>query len=555
MQLSSTRRRLSASLLVLALGAAACGGSDDPETPAAGGGEAGGSFTISINNPENPLLPANTTESEGNQVMSALFTGLVEYNAETTEVEYSGVAESIESEDNTTWTVTLKPDWTFHDGTPVTAASFVDAWNYGALSTNAQGGSYFFANIAGYGDLQAETDDAGEIVAEPVATEMSGLTVVDDTTFTVELATPFAQFPVTVGYTAFYPLPESFYDDPEAFGVQPVGNGPFTASTPFAQDQGITLAKYADYAGEAALADTVEVQVISDLNTAYLEVQAGNLDILDTIPAEVITTAPDEFGDRFLTRPSSTFQYLGYPTYDPRFEDPRVRQAISMAIDRPAITEAIFNGTRVPAYSVISPVVDGSRNEDDGGPCEYCAYDPEAAASLLAETGFDTSQPIDLWFNAGGGHDAWVEAVGNQLRENLGLEYNLRGELEFAEYLPLGDEQGFTGPFRLGWSMDYPSPQNYLEPLFSVAAQPPNGSNSVFYTNPEFDSLVTEGNSADSNDEAIELYQQAEDLLLEDMPLIPMFFGVVQAVHSEGVSGVIVDAFGTIRLDTVSVVQ
>jgi oligopeptide transport system substrate-binding protein len=555
-QFSSRRRRASAILLALALGATACGGDNGGNGDNGGAAGAdpdaevtGGTYSIQIGNPENPLLPANTTESEGNQVMTGLFTGLVTYNNDTTEVEFNGVAESIESEDNTTWTVELKEGWTFHDGTPVTSESFVNAWNYGALSTNAQGGSYFFEKIEGYADLQGEVDADGNIVAEPAAQEMSGLNVVDETTFEVTLSDPFAQWPVTVGYTAFYPLPEAFFEDPDGFGEQPIGNGPFQAETPFVQDRGITLAKYEDYAGEEAKADSVEVRVIPDINTAYTEVQAGNLDIVDQIPPEAIASAEGDFGDRFIERESSVFQYMGFPTYDERFADPEVRQAFSMAIDREAITEAIFNGTRAPAFSAISPVVDGSR--DDA--CEFCVFDAEGAAEKLAATDFDTSQPVDLWFNAGGGHDQWVQAVGNQLRENLGIEYTLRGDLDFAQYLPLADEQGFTGPFRLGWAMDYPSPQNYLEPLYSTAALPPNGSNTAFYSNPEFDDLVRQGNTADDNDEAIELYQQAEDILLQDMPIMPIMFGRIQAVHSENVDNVVVNAFATIDLALVTV--
>jgi ABC-type transport system substrate-binding protein len=447
-QLSSRRSRASAVLLALALGATACGGDGGSSNDGEGSNVdpdaevTGGTFSISINNPENPLQPANTSESEGNQVMAGLFTGLVTYDPDTTEVEYNGVAESIESEDNTTWTVELKDGWTFHDGTPVTSESFTKAWNFGALSTNAQEGSYFFEKIAGYEDLQAETDDEDNIITPPKAEEMSGLKVVDEDTFEVTLSDPFAQWPVTVGYTAFFPLPESFYADPEAFGTKPIGNGPFQAETEFVQDRGITLSKYADYAGEEAKADTVEIRVIPDINTSYTEVQAGNLDILDTIPPEAITTAESDFGERFLERESSTFQYLGMPTYDERFADKRVRQAFSMAIDREAITEAIFNGARVPAMSAISPVVDGSRPDA----CEYCVFDAERAAELLAETDFDTSQPVDLWFNSGGGHDQWVEAAGNQLRENLGITYNLRGDLDFAQYLPAGRREGLHRP-------------------------------------------------------------------------------------------------------------
>ncbi len=100
-----------------------------------------------------------------------------------------------------TWTIELNEGWTFHDGTPVTAKSYVDAWNYTALSTNAYGASYFFENVKGYDELQAADG------AEPAATTMSGLEAVNDTTISVELKEPFAIFPVTLGYTAFYLCP------------------------------------------------------------------------------------------------------------------------------------------------------------------------------------------------------------------------------------------------------------------------------------------------------------------------------------------------------------
>jgi ABC-type transport system substrate-binding protein len=500
-----------------------------------------------IGEPENPLVPSNTSETEGGQVVDAIWTGLVGYDAETSELNYDGVAESVESEDSTTWTITLKEGWTFHDGTPVTSDSFIKAWNYAANSTNAQGNSYFFANVEGYDQLQA-----AEGAAAPAATEMSGLEKVSDTEFTVTLASPFRQYPVTLGYSAFYPLPEAFFaaGGAEALGKKPIGNGPFKADEEFVPGQGITLTKYEDYAGEdGAKADSVEMRVYTEVATAYTDLQAGNLDIVDQVPDDAVTTYEDEFGERAITRESSSFTYMGFPTYDPRFSDKRVRQAFSMAIDREGITSAIFNGTRAPAYSAISPVVDGSREDA----CKYCEYKPDEAKALLEETGFDTSKPVDLWFNAGASHDAWVQAVGNNLRDNLGIQYKLQGSLQFAEYLPKADAKGFTGPFRLGWAMDYPSPQNYLEPLYSTKAIPPNGSNTAFYSNPEFDELITEGNTAEDNEAAIEAYQAAEDVLLEDMPIAPMFFGKVQGAHSEKVEDVQIDAFTRVRVADVTV--
>ena len=548
MRTATRTTRTAAVLATAGMLLAACGGDSGGDGDTGGGEEAagGGTFTVQIGEPQNPLVPGNTNETEGGQVVDSLFTGLITYNNETTELEYNGVAESIESEDSTNWTVTLKDGWTFHDGTPVTADSFVDAWNYTALSTNAFGNSYFFANVVGYEDLQGEADAEGNEIAPPAATEMSGLVVEDDLTFTVELTSPFAQYPITTGYTAFYPLPEAFFEDPEAFGTQPIGNGPFQAEEPFVPGTGITLTKYDDFGGEEpAKADSVEYRVYAELNTAYTDAQAGNIDIVPQIPPDAITSAQDTFGDRYFERASSSFTYIGFPTYDPRFEDKRVRQAFSMAIDREAITEAIFNGSREPAYSVISPVVAGSR--DDA--CQYCTVDVEAANALLDEAGFDRSQPVEWWFNAGAGHDQWVQAAANQVRDNLGIDYTLKGDLQFAEYLPLLDSKGMTGPFRLGWIMDYPSPQNFLEPLYSTQAI--GGSNASFYSNPEFDALIAEGNSATDNDEAIAAYQAAEDLLLEDMPIMPMFFGKIQGVHSENVTNVQVTAFG--RLDAADV--
>ncbi|MGY1835352.1 ABC transporter substrate-binding protein [Blastococcus sp. SYSU DS0510] len=548
MKLSKRRGGLVAAGVAAAMMLSACGGSDENGGEGGTAAEGGGSFSVYVGEPENPLVPGNTTESEGHQVISSLWTGLIEYAADGA-VEYTGVAESIESEDNTTWTIELKDGWTFHDGTPVTAQSFVDAWNYTAYSPNAQGASYFFSNILGYDDLQAPTDEEGNVTGDPAAQEMSGLRVIDENTFEVELASPFAQFPVTVGYNAFWPLPEAFFEDPEGFGAQPIGNGPFMAESEFVPGQGITVTRYEDYAGEdPAVAESVDFRVYADLNTGYNDLQAGNLDVLPDLPPDALASAQDVLGDRYLEAPSSGFTYLGFPTYDERFSDPRVRQALSMGIDRQAISDAIFAGSRTPADAYVAPVVDGYRE----GVCEYCELDVDAANALLDEAGFDRSQPIELWFNAGAGHDAWVQAVGNQLRENLGVDYVLRGELDFAEYLPLLDEQGVTGPFRLGWSMDYPSPQNYLEPLYSTAALPPAGSNATFYSNPEFDALIQQGNSASSNEEALDFYNQAEDILLEDMPIAPMFFDLEQAGHSENVSDVVIDVFGDIDVANVT---
>ena len=544
MRLSKRSAGLIAAGLSGAMLLSACGGGGDDDGGSSGGAAAdGGSFSVYIGEPENPLVPGNTNETEGAQVLYSVFTGLVQYDPETSEAAFTGVAESIESTDQTTWTVKLKDGWTFHDDSPVNAQSFVDAWNYTAYSPNAQGNSYFFANVVGYDDLQAP-----EGGAQPAASEMSGLRVVDDLTFEVTLSTPYAQWPTTVGYTAFYPLPPAFFENPEGFGEQPIGNGPFRADEPFVPGQGITLTRYDEYGGDQpANAESVEYRVYAEQSTAYTDLQGGSLDIIDELPPDALASAEDEFGDRLLQVEQGDITSLGFPTYDQRFADPNVRRAFSMAIDRQAITEAIFQGTRTPATSYISPVVDGYREDA----CDVCELNVEEANRLLDAAGFDRSQPVDLWFNGGAGHDAWMEAVGNQIRENLGIEYQLRGELQQSEFLPLKDEKGMTGPFRDAWIMDYPVAENFLGPLYSTPALPPAGSNYTFYSNPEFDALLQQGNAAASDEEAIAAYQAAEDILVRDMPSTPLFYRVNQSAHSENVDNVVIDAFN--RIDTAAV--
>jgi oligopeptide transport system substrate-binding protein len=549
-RLSKRSAALIATGLTGAMLLSACGGGDDEG--GTGGSSAGSdTFSIYIGEPENPLIPGRTSETEGGQVVDSLWTGLVEYDNQTNEAAFTGVAESIESDDATNWTVKLKDGWTFHDGSPVNAQSFVDAWNWVAYSPNAADNSYFFSTIAGYDDLQAPTDDAGNVTGEPAANQMSGLRVVDDLTFTVQLSSPYAQWPTTTGYTAFYPLPPSFFEDPEGFGEQPVGNGPFQAEEAFVPGQGITLTRYDGYSGEQpANAGSVEYVVYAELETAYTDLQGGNVDIIDTLPPDAIASAEAEFGDRYIETEQGDITSLGFPTYDQRFADPNVRRAFSMAIDRQAISDAIFNGTRRPATSFLSPVVNGHR--DDA--CDVCELNVEEANRLLDAAGFDRSQPVDLWFNAGGGHEAWMEAVGNQLRENLGVEYSLQGNLDFSEYLPKQDAKGMTGPFRSGWIMDYPVAENFLGPLYSSTALPPGGSNVTFYSNPEFDALLAQGNSAASDEEAIAAYNAAEDILIRDMPAAPLFNRLNQGAHSEKVDNVIINAFGRIDAAAVEVV-
>jgi ABC-type oligopeptide transport system substrate-binding subunit len=142
-----------------------------------------------------------------------------------------------------------------------------------------------------------------------------------------------------------------------------------------------------------------------------------------------------------------------------------------------------------------------------------------------------------------------MNAVSNQLRQNLGISDINFQSLQFAQYLEKLDNEDVTGPFRLGWVMDYPSPQNYLEPIYSTDGS----SNNFGYSNDRVDELIRQGNAAGGVEEGIAFYQQAEDQILQDMPNIPMWFEQVQGAHSEKVQNVVIDAFERIRTADVTV--
>jgi oligopeptide transport system substrate-binding protein len=556
-------------LAVLALIAAACGGGgggaaeggDSSEGGGDGGGEGlpeleGDVFSVYLSEPEFIAPPANVTESEGRLVVTALFSPLVEYDLETSEPIWgdevdTAMAADIQSDDQQTWTITLKDGWEFHDGTPVTAQSYVNTWNDAAAHPEYTG-QYFFSNIEGFEEMQPPPEEeapasegaasegaASEAAASEASTErpteMSGLEVVDDLTFRVTLTEPFSQFPLTIGYNAFMALPDSCLEDMEACAEAPIGSGPFQMAGTWAHDEGIHVQKFENWgAGRQAQADGIEFRIYTDINTGYTDLQAGNLDILDTVPPEQIEAAQQEFGDAYMGGNSSSYTYIGLPTFDQRFADPDLRHALSMAIDREAITETI-KPEEAPADAMVSPAVAGYR---EGACGEWCTYDPQRAKELFDQAG-GLEGPVTIWFNSGAGHEEWVEAVSNQWRENLGItEINFES-LDFAQYLPILQEEEQTGPFRLGWLMDYPSPQNYLENLLYTDAS----SNYTGWSNEEFDSLIDQGNAAGSIDEGLDFYNQAEDIAIEEMPHIPMFFGSLTGVHSDRVSNVVYDSF------------
>ncbi|HET6358203.1 ABC transporter substrate-binding protein [Streptomyces sp.] len=529
----ATHARFAACAVAVALAATACGGDSD----SGGGGGADGIVKSSWGDPQNPLEPANTNEAQGGKVLDMLFRGLKRYNAKTGAAE-DMLAEKIVTTDSVNFTITVKDGWTFSNGEKVTAKSFVDAWNYGAQLKNNQKNAYFFGYIDGYAQVHPE---AGQATAQT----LSGLKVVNDQTFTVKLNQKFSTFPDTLGYSAYSPLPQAFFDNHDTWLSKPIGNGPYTIAS-YAKGSQMSLRKWDDYPGtDKAQNGGIDLIVYTDNNTAYTDLTAGNLDLVDDVPAAQLKNVSADLGDRYINTPAGIIQTIAFPYYDKAWDTPnaaKVRTGLSMAINRQQITDTIFQKTRTPAKDWTSPVLgaDGGFSETLCGTA--CEYNPTEAKKLVTEGGGIPGGQLKVSYNADtGSHKEWVDALCNSINNALGNDQACVGNPigTFADFRNQIGQHKMPGPFRAGWQMDYPLIQNFLQPLYYTNAS----SNDGLWTNAEFDKLVDQANAETDTAKAVEIFQQAEEVVRDQMAAIPLWYQNGSAGYSERVSNVALNPF------------
>lgn len=490
-----------------------------------GSSNASGIVTTNGSEPQNPLIPSNTTETGGGKIIDSLFEGLISYDADGKPV--NEVAKSIETDDSKTFDITLNTNYTFTDGEKVTAESFTKAWDWAAQKSNAQGASYFFENIEGY---NAEKDS-----------KLTGLKVVDDDEFTVTLKSAQSDFPLSLGYSAFVPLPSSFYDDTKAFGENPIGNGPYKldGADAWTHNQSIKLVTNEDYVGKRKPKNGgLTITFYASQDTAYSDAQGGNLDVLDAVPDAAFATYKSDFPDSNVNQPAAIFQAIYLPYYLDHWkgeEGKLRREAVSMAINREQITDKIFDGTRTPAKDFTSPVIDGWSDDLDGA--DVLEYNESEAKKLWAEADeiskYDDT--LTITYNADGGHEAWVTAVTNSISNTLGIKAEGNAIPTFQEALDLQTNDKLTGGSRTGWQADYPSLYNFLGPTMGEGSS----NNYSRYDSKEYNDLLAEGRSAATVEKGNKIFDQAQELLFEDLPEIPLWYSNVTGVwNADNVSNV-----------------
>lgn len=537
------RAGLTAGVALLTLATAACGSGGGGAGQASASGKTGGTISVRGCTPQNPLIAGNTSETCGGNVITAITSELVHYNSDTAAPELD-LAQSVDTTDNVHFTVKLKQGQKFDDGTEVKARNFVDAWNTVAYGPNGYQGGYFFEPIKGYQDVQCA--DA-KCTTPPATKQMSGLQVTDDYTFTIETTSPVSNLLVRLGYSAFAPMPDAFLNNitSDTFGKMPVGNGPFKVTANDATQ--IVLEKNQNYSGAwPAHVDKIIYRIYNDASTAFTDVVANNLDFTDTIPTDQL--AGDAYkktvGDRSLIKPVGIFQWVTFSPTDDQLKNVDLRKALSMAVDRQSITQTVFNNTRTPADSWVSPVVDGYK----AGVCgDACKYDAAAAKALYDKAG-GYKGTLLLSVNGDGGHQQWAQAACNSMKNALGVDCQVNTTPDFKTLRNKIQSGELTGMFRGGWQMDYPSIEDFLTPIYAKNA----ASNDAKYDNPAFDAKLAEAAAAPDLAKANALYQEAEAMLATDMPTMPLWFSSVAAAWSTKVTNVKVTAFGTLDYSAIS---
>ncbi|MCM6776576.1 ABC transporter substrate-binding protein [Nocardia sp. CDC159] len=478
--------------------------------------------TVNGAEPQNPLIPTAVNDNFGSRVVERLFAGLKYYDAEGN--AHNEVAESIETSDRRHYRITIK-DWKFTDGSAVTAKSFVDAWNFGALGSNAQVQNWIFTPIAGYDEVAAKP---------PRAQTMSGLKVVDDRTFTVELKRPSIDFELGLGHASFYPLPEVAFRDMKAFGERPVGNGPYRFEE-WRHNVAIEVRANPDYrGGRPARNKGLRFVMYQSFDTAYADLQAGNLDALDRIPDSALSTYRADLGDRAMTKPMSQNDLIGIQNNVPHFtgaEGILRRKALSMAINREQLCDNIFRGARIPAKGFTVATLPGFDPATPGS--EVLRYEPGEAKKLWQQANSIApwSGRLELAYNADGNHQSWIDAVVNSIKNTLGIDAISVPYPTFSNFRAAITGRTIGKAYRHGWQGHYPSMLEVLTANYYSTS----GSNDIGYGNPEFDRLIDAAQAAPTPGESHELVARAQAVLFRDMADIPVLDFVAAAGRAPAV--------------------
>ncbi len=541
------RRRLLIVIIALtALALPACaapdaGSGNNPGNGNANGSDAdsrsGGAFRRIWADPPT-LDPHLVSDTLSAGIINEVFSGLVAVNTDLRIAPDLAESWAI-SDDGRTYTFTIRPNARFQDGRPVTAADFVYSLNRAASAELASPvAATYLGDIVGAMDA-IQGDNPG--VNPGSGPGISGVTAPDERTLRIAIDAPKSYFIAKLTYPAAFVIDpndaasenDTALENNPASGPDwlrsPNATGPFRLDE-YRPGQQLTLTRNEHYRPQPPHLDRVEMNLAGAAADALALYQAGQIDLADVDPADLERLQrPDEplSQELHFGPPGFRVEYIGMNVHEPPFDDADFRHAMNLAVDKTAIIAEAFGGRRAPAYGVLPPGFP-AHNPDLTG----LRYDPERARQLLAGSRYadpDGRPPIALTVRADdpGAAPAEYQQLAELWRQNLGVSVELR-PLEWNAYVDALYRQRFQS-FALGWTADYPDPQNFLDVLFHSGSD----ANFTGYANPEVDALLEKARTAPDFAERTALYQEAERRIVNDAPWVPLWFGRKREISGE----------------------
>ncbi len=459
------------------------------------------------------LDPHTITGVPESNVIASLFEGLTGVDPDGLSAVPAVARAWDVSEDETVYTFYLREDAAWSNGDPVTAHDFLFSFER-ILSPNlaSQYASMLFPIKGAREFNEGETDDFSEV----------GARALDDHTLEITLNHPVAYFLTLLSHNTWYPVhPETILahgriDEPHTRWVLPgnlVGNGPFTLER-WATGRRIEVKRNPGY-WDAARVHLEEIHFYPyDTLAGESAFRAGQLHMTDPVPPERIRHYRDERPELFMTGDYFGTYYLRVNVTGPPLDDPRVRLALSLGLDREMIVDNIYGGQRPAAYSFIPPGVPGYEPEPVIEP------DFDLARELLADAGFpggDGFPSVRILFNTSDEHSAIVQLVQEMWRRELGVNISLENT-EWQVYLDRTNRLEYDIA-RSGWIGDYLDPYTFLSTMASG-----DGNNRTGWANPEYDDLLDQIARTRDTETRWDLIRETETLLVNEAPVIPLFF-------------------------------
>lgn len=419
------------------------------------------------------------------------------------------------SEDGKTYVFNLRREARWSNGDPVTAHDFVYGLRRGVDPKTLSVYSYILSPL-----LNADDITAGKRPAEDL-----GVRAVDDHTLEIQLANPTPYFLELMAHSMAYPVHRASLEAHGDQWTRPgnlVGNGAFKLDDWVVQSH-VKVVRNPNYWDNAnTKLEEVWFYPTDDLNAEFQRFRAFELDMTGIVPAAQIGFIRQNYADELLIAPYLGSYYYGFNVTRPPFKDnPKLRRALSLAVNRDVITKQILNVGQISSYGFVPPIP--GYTQQQMLEASWTQEQREAEAKrLYAEAGYGPSNPLrtQIMYNTQEDHRRIAVAIASMWKQVLGVEAEILNQ-EWKVFLDTRNRKQETQVFRAGWIGDYNDPFTYLEILRSTV-----GQNDTGYDNPEYDRLVAASQSERDPHARMELLQEAERVMLADMPILPLYIYV-----------------------------